>query len=300
MDRPDDDDYDSYEYEPQHHRHRSLSHAPRLDEEEKEELVINPLQLSHKDHFDDEIVFGTGTGTDTDQADDELGTSDDDIGTFGGDDDDTDNHKVGGDLEQARDDSSTDDVDDDSGVSGSDPNKDVTEVERRFSFSIRIGRLFVFLLMLCLGGGAIVWVYLYLKGEEQDDSKEALNILPISFRALAEDLTAYALSSNQQYPLVTLPFFEVNAFHTRALSNVPFLALLPLVSRAQRDVWENYSVNNYERWIEESRAVLSQRNQLQSTNATTTADIAGSDEPITPFIFESRQYEGGIFSESRA
>lgn len=69
---------------------------------------------------------------------------------------------------------------------------------------------------------------------------------------MALTTTSLALDRNLEFPLVTVPDFEVVASNARELSDVDLLGLSPLIrGRDQREEWENYSARE-QGWLRES------------------------------------------------
>ena len=80
--------------------------------------------------------------------------------------------------------------------------------------------------------------------------------------SMGESLSAYMDATNQSFPFLTHPTFEIIASHARQLSGVETLGYVPFVLEKDRTAWEKYSVE-HQGWIEESRVsnrLLSFRN----------------------------------------
>ena len=75
-----------------------------------------------------------------------------------------------------------------------------------------------------------------------------------SLRSTSETFSAYAQEvSDNSFPFITLPDFEVVAKHARKRSGVETLNYLPIVTKANRVKWERYATENFDGWMQESR-----------------------------------------------
>ena len=64
------------------------------------------------------------------------------------------------------------------------------------------------------------------------------------FNAVADSITAYAQTSESQFPFVTVPFFQTHSQHARDIAHVDSLALCPIVMEENRVAWEEYALDN--------------------------------------------------------
>ena len=79
-----------------------------------------------------------------------------------------------------------------------------------------------------------------------------------SLDVLVASMVSFAHSTNQTWPFVTVPDFEVRAAKVRSLSNLIFINHLPLVRPGEeRDEWERYSIENSD-WVRTSMKVQEQ------------------------------------------
>lgn len=100
----------------------------------------------------------------------------------------------------------------------------------------------------------------------------------LAFRTLSETITASSFSTNETFPFVTVPMFEVQGQHARQQSGIEIFAYTPLVKESQRDEWQAYS-NTHQGWIQESRRqVLGGGGTLKSSSYL--------DVPIAPFLWQ--------------
>lgn len=75
--------------------------------------------------------------------------------------------------------------------------------------------------------------------------------------ALGVTFTAFAKHENRTWPFVTMNDFQQRSASTRSLSGSYFFELLPIVSDAQREEWEEYSVAQ-KAWLSEGREYQAQ------------------------------------------
>ena len=75
---------------------------------------------------------------------------------------------------------------------------------------------------------------------------------------LVASMVSFAHSTNQTWPFVTVPDFEVRAAKVRSLSNLILVNHLPLVRPGEeREEWERYSIENSD-WVRTSMKVQEQ------------------------------------------
>jgi hypothetical protein len=67
-------------------------------------------------------------------------------------------------------------------------------------------------------------------------------------RAFAKAITASARESNQKWPFVTVPYFDIRSGDTQALIDSELILFAPLVKQKKRVAWENYVVQKQD-WI---------------------------------------------------
>ena len=104
---------------------------------------------------------------------------------------------------------------------------------------------------------------------------------------LAEEVTAHAQMTNQSFPFVTVPLFEVNGRHAREQSGLESLAFCPCIDNDQDLAdWGLYSVRN-KGWLELSRTEVI--NHLPTNSSPPTYDQV---DPM-PFVFQI-QPEGDV------
>lgn len=67
-------------------------------------------------------------------------------------------------------------------------------------------------------------------------------------RTFAKAITASARESNQTWPFVTFPYFDIRSGDTQALIGSELIIFAPLVTQKKRAAWENYAVQKQD-WI---------------------------------------------------
>lgn len=114
---------------------------------------------------------------------------------------------------------------------------------------------------------------------------------------LSEEVTSFALMNNATFPFVTMPHFEVNAYHARKQSGLEIIHMNPLVSALHRSDWEAYSVQ-HQGWMETARQIESVREHPQQAinhdNSHYPGGAGGIPGSIAPFI-SAVDMERGIF-----
>jgi hypothetical protein len=102
-----------------------------------------------------------------------------------------------------------------------------------------------------------------------------------SHRLLSEHITASAIATNQTWPFVTIPHFEVEASYCRQTSGAEILAFAPLIGANDIEAWGPYSVEN-QGWLQESRDII--QNSGRAGTLTLSSYLEGN---VTPMIFEA-------------
>ncbi|GKY99162.1 hypothetical protein MPSEU_000871700 [Mayamaea pseudoterrestris] len=199
---------------------------------------------------------------------------------------------------------------------GNSPNDDVVHSEvqqlsRRETRAIRAWRVFILLLITCVGVGVSVGFWVILSNEEhdrymesyqtfarsiQDTTKFYVNNLHHATRDLAQTITVSSLVRNQTFPFVSVGLFETLARHSLQQSAMEALLYSPLVSDGQRAEWEQYSVAHQD-WIAASQ---SQYMQVSSTGNGATGTLQSDSNvyteagsvPIAPYIWSATTTNG--------
>jgi len=99
-----------------------------------------------------------------------------------------------------------------------------------------------------------------------------------TFRSLAETITASSFATEETFPFVTVPGFEVAGRHARIQSGIEILAYTPLISKENTSLWQQYAFSR-QGWIDESRSYV---------EATVGALSGGNfiNTTITPILWE--------------
>ena len=185
----------------------------------------------------------------------------------------------------------------------------LTEAETR---KVVQWRILALLLIFASGIGVSSMTYIFLNTEENDNHIESFNQfantiqditkirvenLHQGLRNFAEIITGYAQRKRRQrqslvkggnstfheddgdeegnWPMVTIPNFEILAETAREQTQVEFLNFAPLVSSQVRREYEKYTVAN-QWWINESRNItLKKENTLVETSDYVEMDILG-------------------------
>lgn len=103
-------------------------------------------------------------------------------------------------------------------------------------------------------------------------------------RNLADTITSVAEETSAAFPYVSVELFETHGEHTLSRSKIEAITYAPLVSKANRGPWEEFSWSN-QGWIERSRKTYVQRQEDSPVY------LQGQ---ISPHIYQLRD---GIFPE---
>jgi hypothetical protein len=66
---------------------------------------------------------------------------------------------------------------------------------------------------------------------------------------LSAFLTSYVMSSNQSWPFVVIPDFQIHALVSNQMTGAATLTIHPLVKEMDRKEWERFSVENFFEWM---------------------------------------------------
>ena len=97
---------------------------------------------------------------------------------------------------------------------------------------------------------------------------------------LGDEMTAYADEHNQEFPLVSLPKFEVQASFVRQQTGLMMTIYSPIVYDDKRQAWERFAVEHQD-WIKESREIY-----ISGLSNKSSADNKFIDFRIPPIITE--------------
>ena len=148
-----------------------------------------------------------------------------------------------------------------------DETKEVTKLASNETRNVRVWRMVVLAFLAISGAVVSMFTFKYLESGQTEDYVEAYGSfsktiedvtksrvegLFRSHRDFAENIAAYAISSNSPWPFVTPPMFEITAEQVRVQSRVEGIAFAPIVEWRKRSEWESYSVKE-QGWIQDSR-----------------------------------------------
>lgn len=132
---------------------------------------------------------------------------------------------------------------------------------------VRRSKAFLALVLVLAATGGAVATYRFLQQEDElamskEFELEATEVLTVStlnalhifdlFKAESLQMTTHAISSGQEWPFVTHPFFEVEGeLLINQTKAGQYIALHPLVLRSQEEKWSSYTTENLA-WLRES------------------------------------------------
>lgn len=74
-----------------------------------------------------------------------------------------------------------------------------------------------------------------------------------AFRSLGETITAHVETSDESFPLITLPNFELSGHHARLQSRAESITFAPIVPGTDKSEWEQYALMKFDAWMQESK-----------------------------------------------
>ena len=137
----------------------------------------------------------------------------------------------------------------------------------RETYWLWILRIMVVLVLLGVGAGMAYLTFWYTRSVEtaafydtfDDYAQQIVRRVRISAQqqleavgAIALQIQAYALTSRQEWPFVTIPFFEEHIRASESLTDAWGVLFFPIVETSQREAWEMYSTQHGPAWMEES------------------------------------------------
>jgi class 3 adenylate cyclase len=132
----------------------------------------------------------------------------------------------------------------------------------------RMFRLVVVASFLCFSVCLPVLIYLRWRQNEVDAFEASFLTLSATFMnsvqirlaekfsavdSLGRAFTSYELNSNESWPLVTIPDFELRGKHVRELGDMLSVGIHPLVNSGMRETWENYTALNTD-WFGQAKS----------------------------------------------
>lgn len=149
--------------------------------------------------------------------------------------------------------------------------------------AVKYSRIAVLLILLLSTVGMAVFIYQYTNNSERDqfekqfreDARKVLEHVgtELDFTLGAADAFLVetmhdAIQTNQSWPFVTNPSFPVRAAKLRSLTRALVVINYPHVTDAEREEWEEFSVQNNE-WVEEGLRVQQDDANFQGRTVTT-------------------------------
>ena len=131
---------------------------------------------------------------------------------------------------------------------------------------VRCLRVLVLLILVAAAALCATFVYKYTSADEADNFQVVYQqysqlVVDTVHRnaqhkleavgALVAMVQSYAISSNSTWPFVTVPFFEEHVLVSRSLTDAYGVVLYPIVTDANKEEWEDYSVA-HRGWINAS------------------------------------------------
>ena len=160
--------------------------------------------------------------------------------------------------------------------------------------AVKYSRIAVLVILLCSAVGLAVFIYQHTDNSEQrqfekqfqEDAHKVLEhigkeldfTLGAADAFLVDEINS-AEQTNQSWPFVTNQRFAVRAAKLRSLTKALVLTTYPLVTDAQRDDWESYSVT-HDGWVEEGMLVQQKDKNFKGKNVTSWSNwgrIHGND-----------------------
>jgi hypothetical protein len=111
-------------------------------------------------------------------------------------------------------------------------------------------------------------------------TKFHVSTLKGSMALLSSTITAQAQQTNQSWPFVTVPAYEVLGQGVRTQAGVESIIMAPYVTQGDYDRWGSYSTQQFQNWFQQSRdtMIVTGNNSLVSTDY-----VSG---PNRPYIFD--------------
>jgi hypothetical protein len=162
---------------------------------------------------------------------------------------------------------------------------------RKETKAVNVLRVIVLVLLLVTATLTSVGVYLYTSNEEKHNFEveyqaNAERIIESfhdavarrlgAINSMATAITSYALDTNQTFPFVTIPHFEIRGSDLRVQADVSSLQWTPLVTDETRVAWEDYALENRyqveKSFQEDSKQRKKQDDEFGLANTTSTGD----------------------------
>jgi hypothetical protein len=157
--------------------------------------------------------------------------------------------------------------------------------------AVNVLRALVLVLLIIMATITSVGVYLYTSNEEKYDFEveyqanaeriiESFHDAVVrrlgAINSMSTDITSYALDTEQAFPFVTIPHFEIRGSDLRVQADAAIIHWMPLVTDETRIDWEDYALaNRYqidESFKEDAKQRKKQDEEFGLTNTTGTSD----------------------------
>lgn len=147
--------------------------------------------------------------------------------------------------------------------------KESIEIAKKESKQIFYTRAIVLTVLVCVATAVSLSVYLVSTSHEEEVfvehfEEEAMKLQSEfqgsasrcieALESVSNQITAYAIASNSEWPNVAVPQFERRTKYAMEVSNVQSIVFYPIVSQDARASWESFSVAN-QGWLEEGLAI---------------------------------------------
>jgi hypothetical protein len=162
---------------------------------------------------------------------------------------------------------------------------------RKETKAVNVLRALVLALLLITATLTSVGVYFYTSNEEKQNFEveyqanaeriiEAFHYAVVrrlgAINSMATAITSYALDTNQTFPFVTIPHFEIRGSDLRVQAGGAIIHWMPLVTDETRVAWEEYALaNRYQidrSFQEDAKQREKQDDEFGLTNSTGTGD----------------------------
>ncbi|CAJ1957210.1 unnamed protein product [Cylindrotheca closterium] len=122
---------------------------------------------------------------------------------------------------------------------------------------------------------------------------EKLNAMDSFGRAF----TSYELSSDQSWPMVTLPNFELRGGHVNELGDFLSVGFLPLVDSSMRDTWQNATQENLQ-WLTDANHICGTLTVSSDILQVDTSEGLTRDDSNGPFLptWQQTPAEGSLIN----
>jgi len=140
------------------------------------------------------------------------------------------------------------------------------QIARKESTSVGRWKKVIFFLLMIVATFmvSLTWIFLHYQESTkfqkefqlfsnaiQQSLQAKANNLAESLEGKADDITSLVMSSEQEWPLVTIPHVEMRFAHLRSDTVIEALAFAPIIEPDEKKFWNKYSLR-HQKWINES------------------------------------------------